>query len=75
MSERWEIDAHIEPGVHEHLVDGARRELVTVCLFDTPDEDQPLSEPVATRLRPGEARELAFRLLELAEHADHQLAR
>jgi len=29
MSERWEIDAHIEPGVHD------------------------------TRLRPGEARELA----------------
>jgi len=72
---RSEIDARIEPGVGEHLVGGSSRQLVTVCLFDIPDDDQPLSEPVATRLRPSEARELAFWLLELAEHADHQLAR
>jgi hypothetical protein len=71
---RWEIDARIEPGVCEHLLDGASRQLVTVCLFDAPD-DQPVTEPVATRLRPSEARNLAFDLLELAEHADRHEAR
>lgn len=57
-------------------IGGSALELVTVWLTDEDagefcDERQPLepTEPVFTHLRPDEARELAFRLLELAEQA------
>lgn len=55
-------------------------QLVTVCLTDegageiSDEHGRPLppAAPVFTYLRPDEARELAFRLLELAELADRR---
>jgi hypothetical protein len=69
---RFEIEARLESGVTEHLVDGSALQLVTVCLLDGPGvvdlEGEPaVSLPVLTHLRPSRARELAFCLLELAE--------
>jgi hypothetical protein len=61
-------------------IGGGGLELVTVCLTDEDagescDEDgRPLAPaaPVLTHLRPDEARELAFCLLELAEAAERR---
>ena len=78
---RWEAQALLEDGMTEGLVGGSSLQLVTVCLTDegageicdvrgTPLAPEP---PVLTHLRPGEARELAFCLLELAELAERRL--
>jgi hypothetical protein len=70
----------LEDGVTEGRVGGGFLQLVTVCLCDDgvgelSDElgrPVPPEPPVLTRLRPSEARELAFCLLELAELADRR---
>jgi hypothetical protein len=70
---RWDAQARLEDGVTERLVDGGRLQLVTVCLCDdvTGERGELASAPaVVSHLRPSEARELAFCLLELAEHAE-----
>jgi hypothetical protein len=71
----WDIAAEIEPGQTEGRVDGSALQLVTVIMSDPPpdpDVHPPVRRqlPAAVTLRPTEARELAFRLLELAEHAE-----
>jgi hypothetical protein len=80
MSEyRWEALARLD-GMTEGRVGGGSLELVTVCLSDERageccDEHGRSLEPapeVLTHLRPGDARELAFCLLELAELAEHR---
>jgi hypothetical protein len=61
-------------------VRGGGLELVTVCLSDedagefSDEHDRPLppTAPVLAYLRPDEAREFAFRLLELAELAERR---
>jgi len=80
MSEyRWEARARLD-GMTEGRVGGGSLPLVTVCLSDDRagelcDElGRPVSPapPVLTHLRPSDARELAFCLLELAELAEHR---
>jgi hypothetical protein len=70
----WDINAVIEPGQAERLIDGTSMQQITVILTDPPTdpEDPPIRRrpPAAVLLRPGEARELAFSLLELAESAE-----
>jgi hypothetical protein len=63
----------------EARVGGGSLQLVTVCLSDdgageVSDElGRPIKRaPVVSHLRPSEARELAFELLELAELADRR---
>ena len=77
MSEhRWEARALLEDGMTEGRVGGSALQLVTVCLRDAFGVADELGEPLAPRppvvsyLRPSEARELAFCLLELAELAE-----
>lgn len=65
---RWEIEASAGPA-REGLVGGGARLLVRVRLFDGVGCDAPRPDAF-TDLRPGEARELAFALLALAEHAE-----
>ena len=71
---RYEIDASVGPGC-ERVIGGSTL-LVRVRLFDGPGVVNALtgeparSEDVYTDLRPCEARELAFELLCLAEHAE-----
>ena len=74
---RFEIQARLESGMTERRVDGGALQLVTVCLSDEGASEvsdangEPLLRPpVVSYLRPGEARELAFCLLELAELAE-----
>lgn len=73
---RWEARARLEDGMTERRVDGSGLQLVTVCLTDEGGEvsnelGEPVERPpVLTHLRPSEARELAFCLLELAELAE-----
>jgi hypothetical protein len=75
---RFEAQARVD-GMTEHCVDGSALQLVTVCLSDGPGElsnelGAPVTRaPVVSYLRPSEARELAFRLLELAELADRRI--
>lgn len=77
---RWEAQAGLEDGMREGLVDGSALQLVTVWLSDdgAGEISDELGEPVApappavSHLRPSEARELAFCLLELAELADRR---
>jgi len=65
----------------EGRVDGSALQLVTVCLLDGFGVCAELGEPVPPRppvvsyLRPGEARALAFELLELAELAEQRSER
>lgn len=75
MSEyRWEARARLD-GMTEGRVGGDSLQLVTVCLSDDgagelgDERGRPVAPaaPVVTHLRPSEARELAFCLLELAE--------
>ncbi|MCA1697802.1 MAG: hypothetical protein LC790_02415 [Actinobacteria bacterium] len=62
----------------EGRIDASSLQLVTVCLCDGSGEvSDGLGEPVTrsavvSYLRPSEARELAFELLELAELAERQ---
>jgi hypothetical protein len=73
---RFEAHATIEPGEHELNVAGERVQLVRVALTDDgpviadggdgPEHHRP---DVVCPLRPADARALAARLLELADHA------
>ena len=71
---RWDITARIEGGQTEQRVDGSSLQLVSVILSDPkPDPEDPpwhWRPPAVVTLRPRQARELAFVLLELAEHAE-----
>jgi hypothetical protein len=75
---RFETQARVEDGMTEGRVDGSALQLVTVCLSDGSGEvSNELGEPatrapVVSYLRPSEARELAFELLELAELAERR---
>ena len=79
-SHRWEAHACLEDGMCEGRVDGTRLRLVTVGVSDdgAGEISDELGRPVApapvvvSHLRPSEARELAFCLLELAELADRR---
>jgi hypothetical protein len=80
MSEyRWQTRARLD-GMTESRVAGGSLQLVTVCLSDDgagelSDEHGRAVAPapaVVSYLRPNEARELAFCLLELAEHAERR---
>lgn len=71
---RWRARARLEDGMTERRTDGGGLRLVTVCLTDegageaTDELGEPVvMPPVLTHMRPSEARELAFCLLELAE--------
>jgi len=79
IEHRFEIQARLEGGMTERRVDGSALRLVTVCLSDeragevSDANGEPLLRaPVVSYLRPGEARELAFCLLELAELAERR---
>jgi len=74
-SHRFEIDACAGPA-REGILYGRAMLLVRVRLFDGPGAVDGLTgepagdEDVYTDLRPDAARDLAFRLLECAEHAE-----
>ncbi|MGH2805487.1 MAG: hypothetical protein ACRDL4_20995 [Thermoleophilaceae bacterium] len=77
---RFEAHATIRPGEHEHRLDGSGLQLVRIVLTDhrpvvAPDGAEHRRPDVVCRLRPSEARELAARLLTLAEHAETGAAR
>jgi len=59
----------IDPEQADLLPDGRRSQDVTLVLTDEP-KGADTRRPVAITLRPEQARELAFELLALAEHAD-----
>ena len=59
----------IDPEMSDPLPGGGRLQDVSVILTDTLRGDHTL-RPAAVTLLPHRARELAFELLELAEHAD-----
>ena len=71
---RWDITAQIEDEQTEHPIDGSSLQLVSVISSDplADPEDPPIRSrpPAVVALRPRQARELAFCLLALAEHAD-----
>jgi hypothetical protein len=72
---RCDITARIEGGHTERLIDGSSLQLVSVIMSDPepdPDDHPPRRwrPPAVVALRPREARELAFELLALAEHAE-----
>jgi hypothetical protein len=73
---RWQIEARLEDRMTERRVDGSALQLVTVCLCDEGAgevSDELLERPpVVTYVRPSDARELAFCLLELAELAERR---
>jgi hypothetical protein len=79
IEHRFEIRARLEDQMTEGRVDGSALQLVTVCLSDegAGEVSDALGEPVerppvVSHLRPGEARELAFCLLQLAELAERR---
>jgi len=79
IEHRWEARARLEDGMTEARVGGGVLQLVTVCLSDdgagevSDVQGRPVKRaPVVTHLRPSDARELAFELLELAELADYR---
>jgi hypothetical protein len=71
---RFEAHATIKPGEHELTLDRQRVQLVRVVLTDhgpviAPDGAEQRRPDVVCPLRPSQARQLAARLLELADHA------
>jgi len=76
---RWEARARLD-GMTESRVAGGSLHLVTVCLSDDgagelcDEHGRPVAPApaVVSHLRPSEARELAFCLLELAELAERR---
>jgi hypothetical protein len=79
IEHRWDVKARLEDGMTEGVLDGGALQLVTVCLCDegageVSDVNGELlvRPPVVSHLRPSEARELAFCLLELAELAERR---
>lgn len=71
---REQVEALLDPAATEWLVDGRLLQHVSVILSDADDEPGRLP-PVVCSLRPEAARELGFRLLVLAEHAERSEAR
>lgn len=73
---RFDAEAILDPDNCEFLLDGASGQLVTVRLFDGPDVacsatgETVHTAAVSANLRPSEARRLAARLVEHAEHAE-----
>jgi hypothetical protein len=63
------IRALIDPEMSDPLPGGGRLQDVSLILTDTPRGIRTL-RPAAVTLLPYQARELAFELLEVAEHAD-----
>jgi hypothetical protein len=79
IEHRWEARAQLEDGMSEARVGGGSLQLVTVCLSDdgagevSDERGRPVKRPpVVSHLRPRDARELAFELLELAELVDRR---
>ena len=68
------IGVAIDPEQSDPLSDGGRLQDVSVILTDRPCAEQRL-RPAAISLLPCQARELAFELLSLAEHADRMRPR
>jgi len=66
-----DIRALIDPEQSDPLAGGGRLQDVSVILTDRPRGPDTL-RPAAITLLPCQARELAFELLELAEHADRE---
>jgi hypothetical protein len=67
---RWNVEAFAGPA-REGTIDGTASVLVRVRLFDKPEQTWPHTGPDAfTDLRSEAARDLAFKLLAAAEHAD-----
>lgn len=64
------VQAFIEHDQPDWMGDGVLGQLVTVMMSD----DTGLTEPVVCALTAGQARDLAFQLLAMAEHAE-QLTR
>lgn len=64
-----QIRAVIDPEQSDPLPGGGRLQDVSVVLVDEPTRG---GEPVGIALLACQARELAFELLELAEHADRE---
>jgi hypothetical protein len=64
----------IDPEISDPLPDGGRLQDVSVILVDRPCGEHTL-RPAAIALLPCQARELAFELLEIAEHADRMRTR
>jgi hypothetical protein len=72
MSEYAHVRAGLDPLGTIHIDDGSRRLQIELVLSDDPDRDPPrLADPVCA-LNSSRARELAFALLQLAEHADRE---
>jgi hypothetical protein len=69
-----DVRALIDPEQSDPLPDGGWLQDVSVILIDTPRGGRTL-RPAAIALLPCQARELAFELLELAEHADRMRPR
>ena len=75
---RHEIHALIDPEQTEARIDGSPLQHVSVILTDDPrdePDDRCWRPPAAVTLRPREARELAFELLVLADHAERARSR
>lgn len=66
-----QIRAVIDPEQSDPLPDGGRLQDVSVILTDQPRGRATL-QPAGIAMLPCQARDLAFQLLELAEHADRQ---
>jgi hypothetical protein len=64
-----DIRVLLDPEQSDALSDGGRLQDVSVILTDRHDRQ---ARPVGIALLPCQARDLAFELLELAEHADRQ---
>jgi len=73
---RWEAQPRMDPGVTQLDASGLSLQLVTIGLLPVETSGErggpPKRAPMLWDLRPAEARELAFCLLELAELADHR---
>ncbi len=77
---RLQAQARLEDSMSEGRIDGSALQLVTVCLSDegagevSDEQGRPVAPapPVVSHLRPSEARELAFCLLELAELSERR---
>ncbi len=66
-----DIRALIDPEQSEPLPGGGRRQEVSIILTDNSDREHVYwMTPAAITLLPDQARELAFALLALAEHAE-----
>jgi hypothetical protein len=68
---RSEIRALIDPEQSDPLPGGRRLQDISIILTDRPGDPHALA-PSAITLLACQARELAFELLVLAEHADRQ---